>query len=430
MFTSSMFSPTTVGDPAEWLVAAMGGGSRAAAGVMVSERTAMGFSAVQACVTLLSETMAQLPCNIYERQGEDRRLATDHELYEILHHQPNSWQTSFDYFEQGMGALGMRGNAYRFVRWDNRGRIRELLPIHNDQIEVWRNADGTPRYFYKEIREYIPLRNMHHIRGLAMNGYTGVSPIQSNKDTVGLALATEQHASSVFRNGTHLSGTLNRPQGSPRLGPKAVRKIKETFKSEHTGNANAFGVAVLQDGMTYQNIGMTNADAQLLASRGYGVVEVCRLYKVPPHMVQHLESAHYNNVEQQNLQFLIFTMMSWIRRHEMAMRRDLLTPEERERFYIEFNVAGLMRGDMASRYAAYVQGRQWGWLSVNDIRRFENLPPIAGGDVYLQPMNMQDIRTPFPLPGTETPGGVPGRQGQGQDVTKEQVKQLTEECQL
>ncbi|MXL42919.1 phage portal protein, partial [Klebsiella pneumoniae] len=141
--------------------------------------------------------------------------------------------------------------------------------------------------------------------------------------------------------------------------------------------------------------------AQLLQSRQWGVEEVCRLYKIPPHMVQMLAKATNNNIEHQGLQFVMYTLLAWLKRHEGALQRDLLLPSERRDLYIEFNVSGLLRGDQKSRYESYALGRQWGWLSTNDIRRMENLPPIAGGDKYLTPLNMVDSAKI--LPGDKSP---------------------------
>ncbi|MEB5724156.1 phage portal protein [Raoultella ornithinolytica] len=142
--------------------------------------------------------------------------------------------------------------------------------------------------------------------------------------------------------------------------------------------------------MSYKQLSQDNEKAQLLQSRQWGVEEVCRLYKIPPHMVQMLAKATNNNIEHQGLQFVMYTLLAWLKRHEGALQRDLLLPSERRDLYIEFNVSGLLRGDQKSRYESYALGRQWGWLSVNDIRRMENLPPIAGGEKYLTPLNMVD----------------------------------------
>jgi HK97 family phage portal protein len=202
-------------------------------------------------------------------------------------------------------------------------------------------------------------------------------------------MAVDDHAGSVFANGTTLSGVIESPKEGAKFDTQAkLDAFLNKFVERHSGARNAFSVALLQEGMQYKQMAMNNEQAQLLESRKFGVIEICRLYKIPPHMVGELERATNNNIEHQGLQFVIYTLLAWIKRIEGAMMRDLLLPSERKDLYIEFNVSGLLRADQKSRYESYALGRQWGWLCVNDIRRLENLSPVAGGDIYLTPLNM------------------------------------------
>jgi HK97 family phage portal protein len=253
-------------------------------------------------------------------------------------------------------------------------------------------ADGLPYYRY-DGQEPMPQRMVHHVRWFSLNGFTGVSPVQLHCNAIGLGLAMQGHASSVFANGTHLAGVLERPAvvGSHELQPlgkERVDQIKAAWKAEYAGRENAMKVAVLQDGMSFRPLSMTNVEAQLIEARGASALEIARMYKVPPHKVGILERATNNNIEHQGIEFVVYTLLPWLRRYEQAYRRDLLLPSEWPDYYFEFNVGGLLRGDAQSRYEAYSKARQWGWLSVNDIRRLENLPPVPGGDTYLQPLNM------------------------------------------
>ncbi len=233
------------------------------------------------------------------------------------------------------------------------------------------------------------MRMVHHVKAFSLDGYLGLSPIQTNPDSIGLAMAVDEHAGRVFANGTTLSGVIERPHEAKAIGDqKVVNAILDSFTSRHSGLRNSFSVAMLQEGMQYKQLAMNNEQAQLLESRKYGAIEICRLYKIPPHMIGELERATNNNIEHQGLQFVIYTLLPWVKRIEAAMMRDLLLPQERKDLYIEFNLSGLLRADQKSRYESYALGRQWGWLSVNDIRRLENLPPIPGGDIYLTPLNM------------------------------------------
>lgn len=374
------------GNFSQWISSV--GARRSKAGVMVTPESALAQGTVRACVTLLAESIAQLPCELYQRSDDSRTRATDHPLYDIIHACPNQKDTSFEFNEQRMGHLGLRGNSYSLIERSGDGYITELIPVNPDKIMVLKGSNGLP--FYKLLdgsNEILPMRMMHHVKGFSLDGYLGVSPIQSNPDAIGLAMAVDEHAGSVFANGTTLSGTIE-TTGKPFTTQESLEQFKSKFVDAYAGARNSFGVAILQEGMQYKQMAMTNEQSQLLESRKYGAIEICRLYKVPPHMIGELDRATNNNIEHQGLQFVIYTLLPWVKRIEAAMMRDLLLPSERKDLYIEFNLSGLLRADQKSRYESYALGRQWGWLSVNDIRRLENLPPIPGGDIYLTPLNM------------------------------------------
>lgn len=394
MFTSTLFNvsrPTEQGGG--WLSGLLGQSRRSAAGVSVSPALALSITTYQACLTTLAESLAQLPCGLYRREGDQRQMVADHPVSRLLK-QPNGWQTPFEYIEGAQICAAHRGNSYAFIERDEAGRPVALLPLDVDKVTVLRGADLMP-YYQIAGHEPIPQRMIHHVRWFSLNGYTGLSPVQLHCDTLGLALATHGHASAVFAHGTHLAGVLERPavsngQDLKPLTRDRVAEIKEQWKAEYSGRDNAMKVALLQDGINFKPLSMTNADAQLIDARKLSALEVAQIFKMPPHKVGLLDRATNNNIEHQAIEFVIYCLMPWIKRHEQARMRDLLLPAEREQYFIEFNVGGLLRGDVKSRYDAYAVARQWGWLSVNDIRRLENLPPVANGDVYLTPLNMVD----------------------------------------
>ena len=369
------------------------GSRQSSAGVMVNTESAMGVAAFRACVTLLAESIAQLPCELYRRTADGgRERATDHPVYNLIHSSPNRKDTSFEYYEQAQGSLGIEGNHVALIDRDSYGYPKELIPINYNKVKVLKGSDGMPYYRLLDLNETVPMHMIHHIKYFSLDGYVGLSPLQTNTDTIGLTIATEQHAAAVFQRGATMSGVIERPATIAAISDQTkVDALLNKFTERHGGGLrNAFSVALLQEGMQYKQLAMDNEKAQLIESRNFGVIEVCRLYKIPPHMVQHLEKASFNNIEHQGLQYVIYTLLPWVKRHEAAMMRDLLLPDERSNYYIEFNISGLLRGDQKSRYEAYAIGRNWGWLSVNDIRRLENMPPIPGGDRYLTPLNMVD----------------------------------------
>lgn len=407
MFFPGMYTGRTqsaANAPSNWFSAALASatGGHSKAGVHVTPETAIGFIAVYACVKLLSESVAQLPCNLYRRIDETggREKAFDHPLYDKLHHAPNGWQTAFDYHEYQQGGLGLRGNAYSFIERNSRGQVTAIIPLNPGRVQVRVGSDRKPVYdLLDEKQTDVPFSQMHHLAAFKTNAYIGMSPIQAGREGLGLAMVTEEHASTVFSKGTHIKGALERDwkDGSKPLSKAQVDELKAQWQQLYGGVGNAGQIAVLQDGFKFKSIAMSNVDAEVLASRVHGINEVCRLYNIPPHMVQLLDKATFSNIEHQGLQFVMYSLMPWLRRHEAAMMRDLLTEKERKQYYIEFNVSSLMRGDTASRFEAYAKGRQWGWLSVNDIRRMENLPTIANGDKYLQPLNMVEAGMDLPL---------------------------------
>jgi len=369
---------------------------QSSAGVLVNTESALGVAAFRACVTLLAESIAQLPCELYRRtENGGRERATDHPVYKLIHSAPNRKDTTFEYFEQAQGSLGIDGNHIALIERDSFGYPQELIPINFKKVTVLKGQDGMPYYRLLDYNETVPMHMVHHIKYFSLDGYVGLSPLQTNVDTIGLTIATEQHAAAVFQRGATMSGVIERPREAPAIADQSkIDRLLEKFTERHGGGLrNAFSVALLQEGMQYKQLAMDNEKAQLIESRGFGVIEICRLYKVPPHMIQHLDKASFNNIEHQGLQYVIYTLLPWVKRHEAAMMRDLLLPDERNDYYIEFNISGLLRGDQKSRYEAYAIGRNWGWLSVNDIRRLENMPPITGGDRYLTPLNMVDSST-------------------------------------
>lgn len=398
MFIPQFFRGKAVGNGANWTsVPILGGASarQSAAGLVVTPETALAMSAVRACVTLLAESVAQLPCELYRRDSKGgRERATDHPLYDVIHSQPNKKDTSFEYYEQQQGSLGFDGNSYSLIDRTGSGYINELIPVNPKKVIVMKGPDGMPYYHFPDLGETLPMRMVHHIKYFSVDGYTGTSPIQTNADVLGLGLAVENHAAQVFARGTTMSGVIERPREAPAIkSQEAIDRLLSRWTERYSGVRNAFSVAMLQEGMSYKQLSQDNEKAQLLQSRQWTVNEICRLYKIPPHMIQLLDQSTNNNIEHQGLQYVMYTLLAWLKRHESAMMRDLLLPSERKDLYIEFNVSSLLRGDQKSRYESYALGRQWGWLSVNDIRRMENLSPVVGGDTYLTPLNMVDTST-------------------------------------
>ena len=380
---------------------------RANSGAVVTPQSALALTAVQRAVTILAEAVGQLPIEIYQTNSDgSRQKITDHPLIRVLSIAPNGFQTPLQFNEYKQVSLGLRGNAFALKYFNPDGSLQSLYPLNADRVQILVSpVDRMP--YYRVLRApdgvegIFPLAGMHHVRWISDNAYTGISPISLHRDAIGVALSTEKHTGKMFGNGTNLSGVITRPASSQAIkDPAAIDRITGDWAAKYAGTENVGRVALLQEGMEFKPLSMTNEDAQLIAARQYGVRDIARIYGIPAHMLGDLERATHSNIEQQSLEFVIYTLMPWLRRHEEAMDRDFLSQDERlSGLSIQFNVTSLLRGDITSRYAAYAQARQWGWMSINDIRRMENLPPVTGGDVYLQPLNMTNAGAP-PNPST------------------------------
>ncbi len=368
----------------------LGAAGSSSAGVRVTPESALALPILQNCVTLLAESLASCPAELYENTEDAvRKSTTSHPAYDVLRFAPNEMQTPYDRIELSQMNAGLRGNSYSFIERRDDGNVMALWPLDTAKVTVLKGPDMLPYYRVAGIPDPLPMRLVHHVRWASLNGYTGLSPVQLHAESVGLAQAIRQYTGKSFANGATVSGVIERPKEAAAIkDQKSIDRIVDQWGNKFGGIDNAKKVALLQEGMTFKPVSMNNVDADVAAILKLSGVDVARIYKVPLPMVNDLEKANYNTIEQLLIQFVAFCLLAWAKRHEQAMTRDLILPQDRRRYYVEFNLSGLLRGDQKSRYEAYAIGRQWGWLSVNDIRRLENMPPVAGGDIYLQPLNM------------------------------------------
>lgn len=360
-----------------------------AAGKSVTASTAIQMSTVYACVRVIAETIASLPLHVYQNQGEGSVKAPEHPLYRILHDEPNAEMTSFAWRETMLAHLLLWGNAYCQIIRSGRSQILGLYPLLPDRMEVDRDSAGTLTYTYSaNSGQTVKLRpeDVLHIPGLGFDGIMGYSPIALEKNAIGLGLAAEEYGSKFFSNGARPSGILTHPNTV-----KDPKKLRDSWNAAYGGSNNSGRVAVLEENMSYTPISMPNSEAQFLETRKFQVSEICRIYRVPPHMVGDLEHATFSNIEHQSISFAVHTIRPWVVRLEQSMNRALFSDKEKGVYYVRFNMDGLMRGDYKSRMEGYAIGRQNGWMSANDIRELENMNPIPdadGGNEYLVNGNM------------------------------------------
>lgn len=361
----------------------------------------MQMTAVYACVRILAEAVAGLPLHVYEHDGKGgKKKAEDHPLYRLLHDEPNPEMTSFGFRETMMGHLLLYGNAYAQIIRNGKGEVMALYPLMPGKMSVDRDSHGNLFYLYtrdegdtptlgKSSQVVLLPSDVLHIPGLGFDGLIGYSPIAMAKNAIGLAIATEDYGAKFFANGASPGGVLEHP-GTV----KDVKRVRDSWNALYQGSANAHKIAVLEEGMRYQAIGVSPEQAQFLETRKFQINEIARIFRVPPHMVGDLEKSSFSNIEQQSLEFVKYTLDPWICRWEQSLQRALFSPEEKKRFFLRFNLDGLLRGDYQSRMAGYAVGRQNGWMSTNDIRELENLdrlPAEMGGDLYLINGNMTKL---------------------------------------
>lgn len=391
---------TNLSNPASWLMEAFGVSSDA--GVTVSEQTAMKVSAVYACVTLIAKTIASLPLKVYRRKANGDPIEVPDTLpYYLLHDEPNPAMTSCVWREYLTANILLCGNSYAVIGRDQANRILDLFPVPARTVRPER-LNGRNRYTVDlgdGSFEVFDQSDMLHVPGLGFDGVSGKSVITwASRQAVGLALATEQHGNRLFSNGARLGVVLKHPKN---LSKEAQLRLKAQFDQQHAGLSNAFKTMVLEEGLDVANISMTSEDAQFLDTRRFQVEDVARFFGVPPHLIGHTEktSSWGTGIEQQTLGFLMFTIMPWLTRFEQEFNRKLFP---RSPFYAQFKHQGLMRGDSKARSEYYASGHQNGWLTTNEIRKAEDLPPVAGGDTLYVQTNLAPMSQ-------INAGAVPGR---------------------
>ncbi|MDY0970134.1 phage portal protein [Siccibacter turicensis] len=357
-------------------------------GKVVSADKAIHLSAVWACVRLLSESVSTLPLKVYERQPDgSRKPATNHPAYQVLCRRPNLEMTPSRFMLMLVASICLRGNA--FVEKKMIGnKLVSLVPLLPQNMVVKRLDSGSLEYTYTEAgtKRVIPVKNVMHIRGFGLDGVCGMMPMMAGRDVIGSAMAVEESAAKIFENGLQSSGFLSAEQALDKDQRERLRGYMQAF----TGSRNAGKIMVLEGGLKYQNVTMNPEAAQMLESRAFSIEEICRWFRVPPFMVGHADkqSSWASSVEGMNLQFLTNTLRPLLVNIEQEISRCLLDDEE---LFAEFSVEGLLRADSAGRSAYYTTALQNGWMSRNDVRRLENMPPIEGGELYTVQLNLTPL---------------------------------------
>lgn len=366
-------------------------GNMSSTDIIVTEQNAMQVSAVFACVRIISETIASLPLNVYERMANGGKTrAPTHPLNAVLHSYGNDEMSAFTVRELLQTHLCLYGNAFAEIEYDSAGRIRGLWPLRPDRVTPYRTPDGP--IAYKVVlpngqQVVMPKERIFSIVGFGGDGIKGASVLQMARESIALSIATEKYGAKFFGNGARPGGVLEHPSV---MSQDAQDRLRSSWNEMHSGLDKAHRIAILEEGMSYKSIGLPPEDSQFLQTRKFQISEIARIFRVPPHLIGDLERATFSNIEHQSIDFVVHCIRPWLVRWEQAIQQQLFTNRDKTKYFAEFNVDGLLRGDIKSRYEAYAIGRQNGWLSADDIRTFENLDPLpsASGNIYLVPLNM------------------------------------------
>ena len=365
-----------------------------ATGESVTATNAMQISAVFACVRLIASTMATVPLLLYRRleDGSSRKeRAPEHPLYRVLHDAPNREMSACEFFEFMTMHLELRGNAYAEIVRNQRGDVQELWPLRPDRMEprrveqalvyLYRRPDGTSHLFDAD--------EILHLRALPTDGIMGLSVIDQCQESLGLSKASDKYAAKFFSNSAMPSALLSVPEGKA-LSAEAKARLAADWRAAYGNLDNAQRVAILEHGLSYQQISVTPEQAQFLESRKYNVRDIARLFGVPAHLIGDLEQATFSNIEHQSLEFVMHTIRPRCVRIEQAIKRQCLKDDDQQSFFAEFLLDALVRGDLKTRYEAYQIARMNGWMNADEIRAKENMNPIEDGtgEVYVVASNL------------------------------------------
>lgn len=396
---SSMFGVerrTHPSNPNNWLLYGLTGSSKSYTGRTVNEEDALGSTAVWAAVRLLSETIGSLPLHLYRRLEKGKERAISHPAYSLLNLKPNPEMTSMLFREAQMGQILRYGFCCAEKELDNAGRIIALWPLLSKNITVKRVRDQLVYVMQEEATTTIlPRDKVLHIPGFSTNGISSYSPITKTKEAISLNLALEEYAAKFFGNGAKPPAVIEIPGN---LGPKGLENFKKSWKENSEGLDNAHRIAILEEGIKLHEYGADPSESQALESRKFSVIDVARIFNVPPHMLRDLERASFSNIEEQGLEFVIYSLRPWLVRLEQNYTIQMLSEEDQRGYFWEHMVDGLLRGDSKTRWASYMTGFQMGVNSPNDILEMENRNPIEGGDEHFVQVNMMPLSMAMQAP--------------------------------
>ena len=348
---------------------------------------ALTLTAVWCAIRLLSESVSSLPCSVYTKQANgDKVEDTKSRIYNLLKYRPNNYQNKITFFEYIMMSICTDGNSYVQIVRDGSGRPSQLIPISPDTVDVVIN-DGELFYQIDSVG-ILDSADVLHFKTLTDDGIDGISPIDQCKKALSWGLNVEEFGDTFFKNGAKPSSVLSTDRA---LSEQAIERLKNSFSNTYAKLKNSNSTIILEEGLAFKPISISPEQAQFLSSRQFGIEEVARIFNIPPHMLKDLSKSSFNNIEMQSQEFVTYTLMPYVTRIENEMNYKLFRTNEVGKTFIEFNVNGLLRGDVKTRNEAYKTAITNGYMSINEVRQKENLNSIEGGDKHFMQLNMTTI---------------------------------------
>lgn len=368
----------------------IGGSMETQSGPTITESSAMRVAAAWRCVNIISGTVGTLPLDLIRRVSDiERQPARGHPLRKVLTVKPNNWQTPSEFRRMMQAHLLLRGNAYALKVRVGRDVIA-LIPIHPNKVIVEQLPDMTMQYrvtLNDGLHAIYTSKDIFHLRGMSLDGVKGLSVLSHMRESLGLALSSEQAGAKLMHKGQFLSGVFTHPQ---KLSPEAYVRLKASL-AEDQGSSGAGGTKILEEGMTWEAVSMSAKDMQFLEQRDFQRYDIAMFFGVPPHMLGATEkqTSWGSGIEQQGIGFVTYTLNDWLKTWEEAIKRDLIDEREWETLDARFFTQGLMRGDVKTRWESYVKARQWGVMNADEIRALEDMNPRADGrgGEYAEPPN-------------------------------------------
>lgn len=360
-------------------------GSVSNSGALITDQTAMQVGAVFRSVSIIAGAVANMPLAIKERvNSRVREDASNHWSWRLLRKKPNSWMTSSGFRRLLTTHVLLRGNAYA-LKVVSMGRVIELIPLSPDKVTVNQLDDLSIVYTYQKKNGQkitIPQTEIFHLMNMSFDGIVGVTPIAYAKEAIGLSLQSEKHGASLFKNGTLVGSLLKHPKS---LSPEAQQRLRDGLE-QYRGSENSNKTMILEDGLEYESLGMTQEDAQFIETRKSSRTDIAMFFGVPPHMLGDTEKSTSwgTGIEQQSIGFVTYTLQDYLTMWEDTIDNKLINEDD---IYAKFNTSGLVRGDIKTRWEAYTQAAQYGIMSPNEIRALEELNPREGGDEFYDPPN-------------------------------------------